>query len=135
MIFTSCTETKNKHMETQDLIVKQDPHSFARPAEAKVTHLNLNIEVDFEKKVLRGKAKLTINADSGSTKIHLDTKDLNIEKITSGENELPAKYTLGNDVQFLGKELIVDIDSSTNFITVYYSTSPGAAALQWLSPQ
>ena len=120
-------------METQELIVKQDPHSYARSNESKVTHLSMNLA--FEKKILKGKATLTIQSEAGANKIHLDTKDLNIEKITLNDSDTPAKFTLGNQDRFLGKELIIEIDSTTKFITINYSTSPGAAALQWLSPQ
>ena len=122
-------------METQELIVKQDPHSYARSNESKVTHLSMNLAVDFEKKILKGKATLTIQSEAGANKIHLDTKDLNIEKITLNDSDAPAKFTLGNQDRFLGKELIIEIDSTTQFITINYSTSPEAAALQWLSPQ
>ena len=122
-------------METQELIVKQDPHSYARSNESKVTHLSMNLAVDFEKKILKGKATLTIQSEAGANKIHLDTKDLNIEKITLNDSDTPAKFTLGNQDRFLGKELIIEIDSTTQFITINYSTSPEAAALQWLSPQ
>ncbi|MFZ7113744.1 MAG: M1 family metallopeptidase [Bacteroidota bacterium] len=122
-------------METQELIVKKDPHSYARANESKVTHLNLNLTVDFEKKILHGKAVLTIQSEAGANQIHLDTKDLNIEKVTSGNSDAPAKFTFGKEEKYLGKELIIDIDSGTKFITIHYATSPDAAALQWLSPQ
>ena len=115
--------------------MKQDPHSYARSNESKVTHLNLNLTVDFEKKILFGKAILTIESEKGANKIHLDTRDLNIEKITLNNSDAVAKYSLGNEEKFLGKELIIDIDSATTLITIHYSTSPEAAALQWLSPQ
>lgn len=122
-------------METAQKLQKQDPHSFAIASEAKVTHLNLNITVDFEKKILTGKAILNIEAHNDAKQIHLDTRGLNIEKISSGAEELPVKFVLGNEVPFLGRELTVDLDAKPTFITIYYSTTPGAAALQWLSPQ
>ena len=37
-----------------------DPHSFARPAEARVTHLDLDLEVDFANKALSGTATLKL---------------------------------------------------------------------------
>ena len=122
-------------METNSIAVRQDPHSFAISSEAKVTHLNLNLTVDFEKKILSGKAILNIESHDNANQIHLDTRGLNIEKVTAGKNETPAKFTLGNEVQFLGRELIVELEAKPTFITIYYSTSTEAAGLQWLSPQ
>ena len=90
--FSACTNSKNKNMETQELIVKQDPHSYARSNESKVTHLSMNLAVDFEKKILKGKATLTIQSEAGANKIHLDTKDLNIEKITLNDSDA-VSYT------------------------------------------
>lgn len=115
--------------------MKQDPHSFARPEEVRVTHLNLDIAVDFQKQIISGKAILTIESNGNQDKIHLDTRDLNIESITAGHTKGALNFTLGQETPFLGKELIVDLPSNTTFITIYYSTSPGAAALQWLTPQ
>ena len=135
LVFSACTNQEKPKVANKTTIMKQDPHSFAKADEAKVTHLNLNIEVDFEKKILFGKAKLNLETNGIAKEIHLDTKDLNIGKITAGESESVVKYYLGNEIPFLGKELIVSIDSSIKFITIHYSTSPGAAALQWLSPQ
>ena len=38
-----------------------DPHSFARPTEARVTHVGLDLVVDFERRVLRGTATLDLD--------------------------------------------------------------------------
>jgi leukotriene A-4 hydrolase/aminopeptidase len=112
-----------------------DPHSFARPNEAVVKHLDLDVVVDFEAKKISGQAKLRIENKRGTNELYLDTRDLTIEKVTLGENDRETNFTLSEPVEFLGQALIVAIEPQTQFVTVYYSTSPQAAALQWLEPQ
>lgn len=112
-----------------------DPHSYAQPERAVVNHLALDLTVNFQKKVISGKATWHITQQPGVTEIIFDTRDLNIRKITTGEPEKPASFMLGAEQQYLGKSLTVSIPSGTSLVNIYYSTSPEAAALQWLSPQ
>lgn len=112
-----------------------DPHSYAQPDRAVVTHLALNLTVNFQKKVLTGKAswKIKVNQDAGE--IVFDTRDLEIRKVTLGDPEKLTTFTLGKNDDFLGKPLTVKITPGTTVVNIYYTTSPGAAALQWLTPQ
>jgi leukotriene-A4 hydrolase len=112
-----------------------DPHSYAQPDRAVVTHLALNLTVNFQKKVLTGKAswKIKVNQDAGE--IVFDTRDLEIRKVTLGDPEKLTTFTLGKNDDFLGKPLTVKLTPGTTVVNIYYTTSPGAAALQWLTPQ
>ena len=112
-----------------------DPHSYAQPDRAVVTHLALNLTVNFQKKVLTGKAswKIKVNQDAGE--IVFDTRDLEIRKVTLGDPEKLTTFTLGKNDDFLGKPLTVKLTPGTTLVNIYYSTSTGAAALQWLTPQ
>ncbi|HET6267797.1 MAG TPA: M1 family aminopeptidase/hydrolase, partial [Acidobacteriota bacterium] len=109
-----------------------DPHTFARPEEAVVRHLDLDLLVDFDKKVLAGKAALTIENKSGGTKLYLDDNGLVIDRVTLGQPEKATTFSIGEKVEFLGQPLIVDIRPDTKLVTVYYRTGPQATALQWL---
>jgi leukotriene-A4 hydrolase len=112
-----------------------DPHSFARPAEVEIEHLALDLHADFERKVLSGKAVLTVRNKTGAPQLVLDTRDLTIQRVTIGDPEEPARFSLGQPVELLGTPLNVAIAPDTNRVTVYYETSPAAAALQWLEPR
>jgi putative hemolysin len=122
-----CLESKN-HTTT-------DPHSFARPDEVVVNHLDLDIVVNFEEKEISGEAKLYFENKVGANELYLDTYNLTIERITLGEDEEETKFTLGEPVKFLGQALMIEIEPQTEFVTVHYSTNPEAKALQWLEPQ
>lgn len=119
--------------KTPLLIQQSDPHSFARPEEASITHLSLDLTVDFEKKILSGKARLNIKASEDAKEIILDTRDLVIEKVMTDDTE--TKFQLGDSTPFMGKALKIPVAEKTKTVTVFYSTTPGAAALQWLSPE
>ncbi|MEM7372325.1 MAG: M1 family metallopeptidase [Bacteroidota bacterium] len=115
-----------------------DPHSYAKPWEAKVTHLDLDLVVDFEEEIISGTAILSIERIDDADKLYLDTDGLNIEAVliaSNGQNETVATYTLGEEDSVLGQALIVDLKSNTRYVHVVYSTKPGAEALQFLSPE
>lgn len=133
----SCT-MKEKEKEgslTDTEIHVHDPHSYSRPEEARMHHLSLDLKVDFNKKILEGKAKIHFNLYNTSSRIILDTRDLNITRITLGDTDEEAKYTLEKADQFLGQALIIDVPENTGSVSITYSTSPGAQALQWLAPE
>ena len=117
---------------------KADPHSFAQPNEAVTKHLDLNLKVNFDQKILSGYARWTIE-NHGASEIIFDTKNLNIEKITLGNpdnnrEEKETQYFLVDPDEILGTALRVQIEPETDLVTIYYSTQPDAAALGWMEP-
>ncbi len=62
---------------------RRDLHSYSNPGQIKVTHLDLDLEVLFDRKVLKGTAtmKLERAADFGPLPLILDTRGLRIEKV------------------------------------------------------
>ncbi len=109
-----------------------DPHSYARPHEAIVRHIDLDLSVDFSNRELAGKAVLTFENITGTGALFLDTKDLIIERVTLGGDEEPAVFQLGKQDPFLGTELKVSIRPGIGKVTVYYRTGGNASGLQWL---
>ncbi len=119
---------------SRDDVSAPDPHSFARPDEVVVTHLHLDLTVDFDLQQLAGTATLTLNNRSNATQVHLDTRDLEIANVILLPESTKAVWKLGETVPLLGQELTIDIGPSTRQVAITYATSPSAAALQWLSP-
>ena len=114
-------------------MTKQDPHSYAIPAEANVTHLTWTANVDFGSKIIKALASWDIENAGNADSIRFDTKDLVIKQITFG-NGTPAKYRLAEKDPILGQALVIPITSDVKTIRIEYETTPGAEALQWLSP-
>jgi len=128
----SNVEEKNSNMKDTVAYIK-DPHSYAEPSDAVVKHLSLELTVDFDAKKLTGKASWKIANLSGADKIIFDAHNLLIEKVTTGNNESPADFTLGKNNPVLGQPLAVTIDSATEWVHIYYQTTDSALALQWLN--
>ena len=110
----------------------QDVHSYARPAEARVTNVDLDLAADFIRKQLSGTARLTVQAAAPDASLILDTRDLTIESVSDAAGR-PLTWSLGKADAILGAPLTVQLGSARELL-VRYHTSPEAAALQWLPP-
>ncbi len=115
-------------------VTTPDIHSYARPAEARVEHAELDLRVDFERRVLTGTVTHRIE---GSGKLTLDTRELAISQVEcapEGGSFAACNFQLGPADKILGAPLEVTLPSGTRQVRVHYETSPSAAALQWLEP-
>src|SRR6185295_5853087 len=112
----------------------QDPHSYSRPQEAVVEHLKLDLTVDFQARRLTGRASLRVKNRLGVDHLLLDTRDLEIRRVTLDDGKTEAKWTLATPDKLLGQALDVQIAPNTTWVNVHYSTTPQAAAVQWLTP-
>lgn len=129
LCLSNCTEPKKEKMISAYV---EDFHSYAQPNEAVISHLDLDINVDFNKKEITGKAHYIIKNNAASV-IVLDTKFLVIEQVQSDGKD--TTFTLGEFDELLGQPLIIDIKEDTKTITVFYKTTDKTEALQWLNPQ
>jgi aminopeptidase N len=111
-----------------------DPHSFEKPNELIVKHLNLHLVCDFIKKTLHGYADWTFERKSESDTLVLDTRDLLITKVQLDGDTSSVAFTLDAPDPILGSALRIRLKPETQTVRVYYSTLPDAPALQWLSP-
>jgi len=129
----SCKEKGEPRQDTLRIdAAPDDAHSYADNSAARMTHLSLDLTVDFDHSVLWGSATLQI-AKNGADSLFLDSNDLKIDSVTSGAR--PVKYSLAQSEKFLGSKIAISSSEFTDSVTIYYSTSPDAAALQWLKPE
>ncbi len=116
--------------------LSSDPHSLSAPDKARPKHLALDLTVDFAKKVLRGRAELTLEyAKTGRAPeyLDLDTRDLTISKVTD-DKDRPLTFKLDPAVPILGQRLRVKLTSRLAKVRITYETAPTASALQWVEP-
>jgi aminopeptidase N len=111
-----------------------DVHSYARPHEARVTSVALDLLVDFRAARLTGRAVLTLERAPHAASVLLDTRALEIHGVEDSLHR-PLDYALGPADPVLGRPLSVALPSGVDAITIAYSTTPGADALQWLAPE
>lgn len=129
----ACTTLPHPAPGTGENVIARDAHSFSQPELVTVEHLALSLGVDFPAKRLVGSATLQIANHAGAERLVLDTRDLNVTRVTLDNGE-ETNFVLGTEVEFLGQPLTIAIEPETRWVRIEYSTSPEAAALQWLDP-
>jgi len=112
----------------------KDSATYARPLEARVCHVALDLGVDFEAKRIGGTATLDIDRKPDAREIVLDDKGLEIESITDGSNQ-PLDYKVGAADEKLGSPLSVALRPDTKRLIIKYKSAKDAGALQWLTPE
>lgn len=119
----------------------EDAHSFSNPQAVRVTHVDLDWNVLFDKKIIQGTADLSFEraANAKDAPLVLDTRDLQIEKVEAsndgGKSFQAAEFKTGEADKILGSSLTVQLSPDADKVRVYYSTSPAASGLQWLAPE
>ena len=129
-ILTSCAQPKEEKVIIYSYV--EEPHSYAKPNNAFIKHLNLDITVDFKNEIISGKATYDIK-NNNSTQIILDSKFLDIESVLADGKE--TEFSLGANDKQLGQPLTITINKNTKQITIVYKTTRASEALQWLKPQ
>jgi len=111
-----------------------DTHSFARPLEARVTHVALDLDVDFDARRLGGTARIDIDRRPGAKEIVLDDNGLEIDGVTdAAKHALPWK--VGTKDSNLGAPLVIALRPDTRRIIVTYKSAASAGALLWLTSE
>ena len=118
-------------------LAAQDTHSYSNPSAVRVRHVDLDWNVLFDQKVLKGTTTLTIERNSQTEPLILDTRELKIEKVetsVNGLNYTSATFNVGTSDKILGAPLTIPLPTGATRVRIQYSTSPGASGLQWLTP-
>jgi leukotriene A-4 hydrolase/aminopeptidase len=115
-----------------------DAHSYGNPDQVRVKNVDLDLEVLFDRKVLKGASTLTIERKAGNADaLKLDTRDLKITKAEAsndGNNFTPVKFTLGEADKILGAPLTVELPAQATKVRIEYESVPTASGVQWLDP-
>ncbi|MDQ3482949.1 MAG: M1 family metallopeptidase [Pseudomonadota bacterium] len=112
----------------------RDPHSYARPLEARVNNVALDLALDFQAKRVGGTATLDIDRKPDAKEIVLDTDNLEIQSVTDAAGQ-PLDYKLGTDDPKMGAPLTIALGPDTKKIVIRYRSGADAEALQWLVPE
>jgi aminopeptidase N len=111
-----------------------DTYSYARPQEARVHHVALDLGVDFEAQRLAGTATLDIERKPDAKEIVLDSKGLEIQSVADGNGQALA-FKLGEAHETIGAPLTIALRPDTEQLVIRYKSAPDAEALQWLTPE
>ncbi|WP_265587687.1 M1 family metallopeptidase [Sphingomicrobium arenosum] len=110
-----------------------DQHSYAKPLEARVHHVALDLDMDFDAKRVSGTATLDVLAAEDATEIVLDSRNLTINSITAPDGSALA-YEVGEGNDELGQPITVQLGDAEQ-IVIDYVAAPDSDALQFLSPE
>jgi aminopeptidase N len=137
--------------DTPAALADLDDHSFANVDQFRTTHLELDLQVELDNKVIKGTVGLDLKRlDPRATQLVLDTMGLAISDVrekatdvlgaTSSSDAIwvSRPFHLEKADPILGSALVIDLPPSrrtAEAIKIEYETLPGAAALQWLKPK
>jgi leukotriene-A4 hydrolase len=113
-------------------MARPDPHSFFDDAQPRSRHLDLELDVDFERHRLDGRVVLELDGAGGGA-LDLDTRGLEIRSVRT-ERGVDVPWSLGEEDKVLGRCLRLELPSGTRRLALEYRTSPEAIGLQWLAP-
>jgi len=136
IVIASCNNNVSKKNSTvssdTSFLVAKDIHTQSNADSVLLKHLDLDIKVDLDKRIISGSATWTIENTNKVNELVLDTYDLGIDSVLSdGQKVL---YRLDSPKQYLGAALHIPIIPQTELVTVFYKTGKNARALQWLDP-
>ena len=120
---------------------RRDPHSYGNPDQVRVTHIELELAVDFDKRELE---ELPSSTSSDGPAVRpmprsFSTRGLTIEEVGLRGNDvlrglLADAFHLDPADPILGSRLTIELTPAATQVRIAYRTSPSASALQWLVP-
>lgn len=129
----SATKSAESSAPEDSTAMVNDPHSYAQPQNAVVTHLHWDAQVQFDSATIAATATWDIKTHNQADKIIFDTYDLHIQKVKVDGQK--AEYALGSFREDLGRPLSVSLPAGAQQVSITYQTGDSARALQWLSPE
>lgn len=116
---------------------RSDPSSLANSHEVRVEHIDMELGLDFERRLVLGTARLRMRVlREGVAEVHLDSRELSVEWAEVAGERVPFSVEAPRGP--LGSRLRVPVPPSLRAadaaleLSIAYSTSPGASATQWL---
>lgn len=116
-------------------IAETDPHSYAQPERIVTKHIDLDLNVDLDKKTLGGTVTLTLDRKDQVTPLILDTNELKIISVQGikGKKITDLNYIVGPKDEILGQkmEIMFPPKYDAKNVKITYETTPASIALVW----
>lgn len=122
--------TSSKGQQIAAMKRATDFHSYSKPEEARVVHLDWTAQVDFDTKVIEGIARYDIAPAVDAKRILFDTDGLTILSVEVDGVAVP--FEMGPALPHIGSSLSIPIAPESESVSIAYSTAPDAGALLWV---
>lgn len=109
-----------------------DPHSYVKPAQATIVHIDFKFNVDFSTQTIQGTATYFLDTIAKGS-LFLDTRKVQIVRIHADGKDL--QWEMDRDDPILGQRLHLKKLKGISRFVIDFVTDPQASALQWLNPQ
>ena len=110
-ILAGCSNNSSTNSTKTQAILEMkratDHHSFSKPNEAIVNHLEWDAKVDFDTRTIEATATYSITTSKDAERIILDIRELNISSVRVDSKE--ASYEIGEEMPFIGSPLAINI--------------------------
>ena len=119
-------------MNNKNEIKNVDNHTLSNYSQIRVSHVHLDLTVDFSQKELTGFAALSFQKQTETNTLVLDTKYLLIDRVED-QNEHKLDFNYLETDELLGTPLSIQLNDSCKLVKVFYKTTAKSEALDWLS--
>ncbi len=133
LLFSTCKDAKNANNQIATDFPGTQNHSYSNYQDVQPTHLDWDVNVNFNEKVLQATATWHFTNTKKSNKLILDIANLKIEEVSI--NKQKVAFTVGENNEILGQSLTIPINITDSIVAIKYQTTSAGAALQWLTPQ
>ena len=130
---TSTTDnprSERSKMMIANMKLARDPHTWSKPNEARVKHLEWVAVVHFESHTIDAVASYVIENITGTDTIIFDVNGLKVAEVLV--DDAPVTFVLGEEKEYIGGALRVPIKKDSKEVMITYTTSPDAEALLWV---
>ncbi|MGQ0586033.1 MAG: M1 family metallopeptidase [Gammaproteobacteria bacterium] len=123
----------------EPLDISRDYHSYANTRDFRTELVELDLTVDFTRRVLEGAVELQLMRLTGAPELVLDTRDLDIKQVETDAGGhgtwQVTTFTVGQRDAILGSPLRIAMPPTADRVRVTYATRPEASGLQWVTPE
>ena len=115
---------------------ERDWHTFSNLEDTRVRHIDLDLTVSFDRKVIEGSATLLLERRRPGAPLVLDTRDLTIRGTEVSEDRVHWKrsaYALSKPDPIRGAALKIQLPAKKQAVRIRYATGPASKALHWVN--
>jgi len=132
-ILTSALACQGPSSSVARPTASMDIHSFAEPHRVRVTHVDLELDLDFEHKVAHGEVQLSLQRTDSAAPLTLDVDGLEVVSVCASNGDARS-FRFGPEQPRLGRAMVIDLEAGDEEVRIRYQTTEDSEALQWLAP-